>query len=153
MAHLQWSSDLNTNISIIDDQHKRIVYFINALEDVNESGDISNLGKILKDLSDYTISHLDFEESLLDKVGYASIKPHQRVHQLFRDRIAKYIDRYSKEDGAAIARELHKMLSRWLFDHIRTEDFRYVAAVGPDMIAVVKNESAWVSSSVNRFFR
>ena len=153
MAHLQWTNDLNTNITIIDDQHKRIVYFINALEDAKAGGDTANLGDILKDLGDYTISHLDFEESLLERVNYVSIKPHQRIHQLFRDRIATYIDRYKQGDHENVARELHRMLSNWLFDHIRTEDDKYVQAVGADMNELIRNEASWVANSVNKFFK
>lgn len=39
MAHIQWSDDLNTNIAVIDSQHKRIVSYINSLEDVNGKND------------------------------------------------------------------------------------------------------------------
>ena len=151
MAKLQWSNDLNTNINIIDDQHKVIVDYINELDDFKESGDSEKIGDILKRLAAYTISHLDFEEGLLEKAAYVSIKPHQRIHELFRTRIAKYVRRH--KDGEDVAREVQTMLANWLFDHIRKEDFQYVAAVGPLMSEIVRTESAWVSQSVNKLFR
>ena len=153
MAHIQWTSDLNTNIDIIDDQHKKIVYFINAFKDATAGGDNSNLGGILKEMADYTISHLDFEESLLEKVGYASIKPHQRGHQLFRDRITNYLKRYEQGDYNNVAHDMQRIFDNWLFTHIRSEDSHYADAVGDDMNQLIQRDRHWVTNSMNKYFR
>jgi hemerythrin len=41
-------------------------------------------------LADYTISHLAFEEALLEKVRYSHLKPHKGVHEMFVKRLEKY---------------------------------------------------------------
>ena len=38
MAFLEWTRDLEFGIPVIDDQHKRIVAFINELNDALETG-------------------------------------------------------------------------------------------------------------------
>lgn len=46
---VDWVSDLDTGISIIDDQHKRLLHFINQL-----AGDLdrASVGSVLSDLVD-----------------------------------------------------------------------------------------------------
>jgi len=83
MAHIQWSDDLNTDIGVIDSQHKRIVDYINSLEDVKGSNDRAVEEQVLNELVDYTLSHFAFEESLMEDAGYGYINGHKRVHQLF----------------------------------------------------------------------
>ena len=42
MRFLEWTSDLDTGIETIDDQHKQIVEYINALHDAQQQHDKSN---------------------------------------------------------------------------------------------------------------
>ena len=69
MAILNWTSDLDTGIAEIDNQHRRIVDYINRLNELRHT--------------------------------------HDRA-------------------GLDVTEELHGMLSRWLFNHIRNEDHGYV---------------------------
>mgnify|MGYP001828757920 CR=1 FL=1 len=62
MAHIQWSDDLNTNISVIDSQHKRIVGYINNLEDVKDKDDRAVEEQVLNELVDYTLSLIHISE-------------------------------------------------------------------------------------------
>ena len=54
MRFLEWTSDLDTGIKAIDDQHKQIVEYINALHDAQQQHDKSNTGIIIGQLVDYT---------------------------------------------------------------------------------------------------
>lgn len=123
MTHLVWSSDLDTGIPEIDRQHQRIVEYINTLYEQRSSPDRAALAQVIADTVEYTQSHFAFEEQLLVQAGYAFTSVHQKVHQLFIRRLSDIKARF--ERGENVADELHQVLSRWLFSHIRTEDHAY----------------------------
>jgi hemerythrin len=63
----------------------------------------------------------------MENAGYMFSGPHKRVHELFTRRVAEIQGRF--EAGEDVGVELHGMLSRWLFNHIRNEDHSYIDAV------------------------
>lgn len=127
MAHLVWSPDLDTGIAEIDRQHQRIAHYINTLHDLRDSPDRSALAKVIADTVDYTESHFVFEERLMEQAGFDFIGPHKKVHALFIRRMASIQTRFI--GGEDVTEELHQLLSRWLFSHIRSEDQAYASIV------------------------
>lgn len=127
MAHLNWTPDLETGIREIDGQHKRIVEYINQLNEARTSHDRAAVGAVIEEAVDYTMSHFAFEESLMADAGYMYAGPHKKVHEIFTRKVNDYHLRF--EAGEDVADELHAMLSRWLFNHIRSDDKSYVDAV------------------------
>lgn len=126
MAILVWVPELDTGIEEIDKQHRRIVEYINRLYELRSSPDREALGDVIGEMVDYTLSHFVFEEALIENAGYMFAGPHKKVHELFTRRVAEMQSRF--DAGEDIAAELHGMLSRWLFNHIRNEDHGYVDA-------------------------
>lgn len=146
---VEWVSDLDTGISIIDEQHKRLLNYINQL-----AGDVdrASVGRVLADLLDYTASHFAFEESLQEQAGYKHIQSHKNVHELFIEHVNMFVDRHDK--GEDVVDDLYVMLSTWLIDHIKREDMAYVAEVKTTMLDIIaekiqKEDSAWIS----RYFK
>lgn len=127
MAVLNWVPELDTGISEIDTQHKRIVDYINKLNDLRGSPDRVALGDVIGETVDYTLSHFAFEESMMESAGYMFSGPHKKVHDLFTRKVAEMQTRF--DAGEDVSNELHAMLSRWLFNHIRNEDHGYIDAV------------------------
>lgn len=124
MAILAWVPELDTGIDEIDRQHRRIVDYINKLYELRESPDREALGDVIGEMVDYTLSHFVFEETLIENAGYMFAGPHKKVHELFTRRVSEMQTRF--DAGEDVAAELHGMLSRWLFNHIRNEDHGYV---------------------------
>ena len=124
MALLVWVPELDTGIAEIDRQHRRIVDYINKLYELRSSPDREALGDVIGEMIDYTVSHFVFEESLIESAGYMFAGPHKTVHELFTRRVIEMQTRF--DAGEDVAAELHGMLSRWLFNHIRNEDTGYV---------------------------
>lgn len=150
---IRWSTELDTGIDIIDQQHKRIVDYINELEEAHTGGhDREAVGHVLDELVDYTLSHFAFEESLQEEAGYPFCKPHKRVHELFTRKVGEYQERFRLGDD--VAEDTHKLLQSWLVNHIKRDDADYVSAVKASMNDIVaqkeqKNEKkGWLS----RFF-
>jgi hemerythrin len=123
MAVLQWVPELNIGIPEIDKQHRRICDYINQLDEIRRSHDREDLGHVIEEVIDYTMSHFAFEEGLMEDAGYMFSAPHKRVHELVTRKVGDLKARFDK--GEDVAEELHGLLSRWLFNHIRNEDRNY----------------------------
>ncbi|RLA46387.1 MAG: bacteriohemerythrin [Gammaproteobacteria bacterium] len=152
MSRICWTEDLNTNIKAIDEQHKRIVDYINQLHDMVEAGetDQGNIARLLRQLVEYTVSHFSFEESLMENAGYTSIVPHKRIHQHFVDGVSRLSDRHN--NGEDVAKELLRTLKNWLVNHIKVEDAKYVDAVATSMDDRNKEDVGWLGRALNKFF-
>lgn len=158
-AFLQWSPALDTGLPVIDHQHRRIVEYINMLFDAGTGGDRAALKAVLDELVDYTLTHFAFEEQLMEEGGYAFLKAHKRVHELFRKRIGTYFQRFAA--GEEVAGELLEMLKRWLVGHIKNEDADYVEPVRrvlekhaptPQAEAASPVPSGWLAGAFRRLF-
>lgn len=148
-----WTSDLNTGIDVVDNQHKRIVDYINQLENAVKQQNPLSVGQVLDELVDYTLSHFAFEESPQEAAGYKFAKPHKAVHDVFVKRVAKYQERHRAGDD--IAAQLYSMLATWLLHHIKRDDMAYVSEVRASLTSMVqdKKEEDWISRSLGRFFK
>ncbi len=127
MAKLQWTSDLDTGIAVIDKQHRRIVDYINKLEHAAEHHSAEEVGVVIDELVDYTLSHFAFEENLMEEAGYPFVNAHKKVHELFTKRVADYHQRF--KIGEDVAEELLTTLKAWLINHIRNDDDDYADMV------------------------
>jgi len=153
VGKLVWQDSLNTGISVIDAQHRRIVEFINQLHDARKTEDRQHIGDVIDGLVDYTVSHFAFEEALMEDAGYEFVRGHRKVHELFIRRVAQFQTKFKA--GEDVAEGLHRLLSRWLFGHIRNEDSGYVSAVLPEVQHLVAEErpGGWLANTLGRFFR
>jgi hemerythrin len=128
VPYIEWDNSLSVGVEVIDEQHMRIVDYINEIHDtlhapMTVSDREERVMQVVNSAIDYTESHFDFEEDMLEKVNYPYLKAHTRVHQLFVRRIHDYKTRL--ENGEDIARELMDTLMHWLLNHIRSEDKNY----------------------------
>jgi hemerythrin len=147
-----WTSDLNTEIDVIDNQHKRIVDYINQLEFAIKQQSRTLVGQVLIELVDYTLSHFAFEESLMEEAEFSLAVSHKAVHELFIKRVGKYQERHN--NGENVAEQVHAMLGAWLMHHIKRDDMTYVSAVRSNIQHVIedKKEGNWLSRSLTQFF-
>lgn len=151
MAYMQWTEDLETGIHVIDEQHKRIISYINELDHASHTGSAAEVQHVLEGLLDYTVTHFEFEEELQAKAGYPFLKAHQRVHEIFMKRIAAFRERAN--NGEDIIPELLSMLRVWLASHIKGDDRDYVESVKAVLGGAEAGESqGWVGAMVKKFF-
>lgn len=128
MGKFVWTEQLNIGIDVIDQQHRRIVEYINQLDDARSNGySRDEIGNLINELVDYTISHFGFEESLQEEAGYPFIKAHKKVHDLFAQRVSDFQTRFNQ--GEDVTKALNSLLVTWLFNHIKRDDADYVQAV------------------------
>ena len=153
MPHIEWTDDLNTNISVIDSQHRRIVDFINQLYDAQANHNKALADEVISDLVDYTISHFSFEENILEQANYPFVEPHKKVHQLFIKKVNQFVER--SQAGEDVTDELLIVLKRWLINHIKTEDHDYVDSVGRNLSHMMDKEEkkGGLAGLLSRFFK
>lgn len=153
MKIVQWTSELELGIPVIDKQHRRIVDAINELveEQQHPSDSETTLVSVMNGLIDYTYSHFAFEESLMEEAGYEYLQVHQQTHKAFTDKI----DHLSElmKNGEDIRLDIAELLQNWLVNHIMEDDRSYADAVKRMMPELEARESGnWVSRTIQRFF-
>ena len=148
MQKIEWTPDLDTGIEEIDNQHRRIVDYINELYTARKAKDHKLIARVIDDTIDYTVSHFGFEETLIEEAGYKLLRPHKKVHELFVRRVSDLQKRFKA--GEDVSQELHALLSRWLLNHIKHDDHAYAECVKKylNIEDAPKRQKTWIE----RFF-
>ncbi len=128
MAFVYWTSDLDTGFEDIDDQHRKLVDYINQLYDAKQSGDQEAIEREFQHLIDYTIEHFSYEEMMLAEAQYRLLEPHRKVHENFVNKMSTLQARYHNGDAEALE-EVINLCEGWLFRHIRINDHGYIESV------------------------
>lgn len=149
MAYMEWTRDLESGIPIIDTQHKRIVEFINELDDACQTGNTDETNHVMEGLLNYTVTHFEFEEGLQEKAAYPFLKAHQRIHEIFMKKVADIRARSTK--GEDVAPELLRLLKGWLVSHIKGEDRDYVESVKKILDDDNQEVSSWLNTLLKKF--
>jgi hemerythrin len=152
MALLIWQNDLDTGIEVIDQQHRRIVEMINQLHGAQRNLERLAVAEVIDELVDYTLSHFAFEEELMEEAGYPFSAAHKRVHEVFIRRVDEYRLRF--QAGEDVSDDLKHMLSRWLFNHIRSDDKAYADTVRRHLDQFSRNhqQGGWMARTLARLF-
>lgn len=148
---MEWVPSYNIGIDVIDNQHRQILDYINALEAIRHTRNREKIKEVLEDLIDYTQSHFTFEESLLEQVEYQYLNSHRGIHALFVKRLTDYRQKF--EEGHSIEHDLYRLLSKWLINHIQHDDQDYVDSVRDNMLSYLRvQEQKKGKSWFARFF-
>ena len=136
MALKQWSQDLETGIQEIDEQHKLIIGYINKVNDAAKSGNEEGLDEVLEALLEFTITHFELEEELMEKAKYPFLKAHAMMHETLMKRLADLRMRAINKEN--VAEELQAFLESYLSNHVMNSDHDYVESVSK----VIANETS-----------
>ena len=108
-----------------NEQHKKLVGFINELHDSFKSGRGNEvIGKILDGLVNYTKVHFSTEEKLMEKYLYPGYVRHKNEH----DDLVKQVNDLQgkiKSGGMVVSLEVMQFLKNWLNNHILKSDKLY----------------------------
>jgi hemerythrin len=122
MALIDWNDKLATGVSAIDNDHKKLVQMVNALNEAMKTGQGKDImGKLLKDLASYTMTHFAMEERLMKENKYPEEVEHCKQHEALRVQVRALI---AKQEAGAVAITLSVMnfLKDWLGTHIMNTD-------------------------------
>ena len=92
-----------------------------------------------------------FFVSFLCRTQVQYLPSHRGIHDLFVKRLNDY--RLKFEKGESIEKDLYRLLSKWLINHIQHDDQDYVDAVRDNMLSYLrKQEEKKGKSWFSRFF-
>lgn len=126
MALIEWTADLSVGIDSVDEQHKKLVNMINALNDAmltNSSDEL--LGKIFTGLAAYTQKHFAYEENMFAEFGYADSEEHKRQHNELIAQVVELKEKFIANPQGTMSTDLMLFLKRWLTNHIMRTDKEY----------------------------
>ncbi|MDR2081252.1 MAG: bacteriohemerythrin [Campylobacteraceae bacterium] len=127
MAYWNWDDSYNIGIEEIDNQHKKIVEYINELHEAIILSDKNIVKNTLFHITDYIVSHFSFEEKLMKEADYPQFIHHKNIHETFVSNIGRY--KIAFNEGHDIAGQLMAELQIWLTKHILQEDRAYKECV------------------------
>ena len=125
MAVINWTENLSVGHNIMDDQHKQLFGLINSFyEGIRTNSSNVALGKLIKDLKDYTFYHFKLEEALMKKHGYPGYEAQRLEHEKFIKTVQDYEDRLNS-GMLIISVEITNYIKKWITDHILGMDKKY----------------------------
>jgi hemerythrin len=127
MSARKWTKDLELGISVIDEEHKRIIDFLNMLDDLEKHQDAAKLEELLDGMLNFCVTCFSMEEDLLEQAGYQFFKAHRMMHETCMRRFSDIRARGIKHEN--IIPELRALLDGYLNDHVKVQDRDYIEAV------------------------
>jgi len=122
---IPWTSEFETGITIIDDQHKVLVKLINQLYNDFGSANRGGMKKVIKELTNYTEYHFTCEEDIFRKINYDDALKHSEQHHQFVKKVVDFQSDYEK-GSAVMSMDIIEFLKKWLLTHILKVDMQYV---------------------------
>ena len=127
MPLMTWKDEFSVKVSMIDQQHKKLIALLNDLFDgLREQKGKVVVERILGELVSYTEGHFSTEERLMKTNGYPEFAQHKIEH----DALTKKVVDFQREYNAGrtnVPVELLHFLRDWLSNHILGTDKRYSA--------------------------
>lgn len=128
-----WKEEYKTGNGAIDLQHLRLFELGTQVHEMlsQKRGDdkYDDLVVLLKELRDYTVYHFDFEEGMLEAVGYPQLEQHQAEHRRFVEKLDELATQDLDVFQNKVAFEMLGFLANWIERHILDSDFRYAEYV------------------------
>ncbi|MBN2898775.1 MAG: hemerythrin family protein [Clostridia bacterium] len=124
-----WTDEYSLGVPSIDAQHQKLVAMgkdLQVLLQTHAGEDIyDELVAMIEALTDYTRYHFEYEESLMEKVGFEDLEDHKRQHREFVAKLEAIDFNDIDQDQETYAKDLLRMVSVWIFKHIIGTDAKY----------------------------
>jgi hemerythrin-like metal-binding protein len=122
---VSWNSDYSVAVSLIDNQHKRLIKLTNTLYAICEEKDsdkrYSAFLKCVQDAVDYTGYHFGTEETVMKKLDYPFYEKHYKEHQDFVAKVVSLTEDLKKLTYVSPISFVH-FLKFWVLNHIAKTD-------------------------------
>lgn len=123
---IEWTSDLEIGIGVVDADHKVLVSLLNQVfETVGDREEKATLGSVLNSLVEYTEYHFAREERLQEVAGYGDLDAHRQRHHDLTDQVIDIRTRFEEDPESVHGEEVLRFLRSWLVDHIKGHDMAY----------------------------
>lgn len=132
----KWKPEYDLGIDIIDEQHKKLVGYINELFiSVKDLKQKEQAQIVVQKLFDYTNFHFGMEEKYFKRYDWESSSSHLKEHQIFVNKILEFQKILEKELPATF--QIINFLKDWFKNHILVSDKKYVSFFKDKMTTVI----------------
>ena len=125
MKLVNCGKQLSVGVQQLDEQQCKLVDIINQLhESLKEGHGFQAIQQTLQQLHEYTETHFQHEEQLLEEHQYPQLEEHRVAHQQLSQQLAQF--QLEMKAAPHITRHhLLQFLLDWLIGHIKSEDRAY----------------------------
>ncbi len=124
LEKIVWSDAFSVGNKKLDDQHNKIVSYINELIDMPNFKNRSEALLCITTMLDYSIEHLEYEEQILKDNDYPDSISHSIIHQFYVKKVENYL-KVSFSKNYNFKNEALVFLKDWWTYHILEEDMKY----------------------------
>lgn len=132
--YIVWEDSWNTDIDVVDYQHKVLFGVINDLERAIQFNiEREALKRIISNLKIYTYTHFTMEEELMLMASYQDYSNHRLEHKKFIEKIES-VEEELKTGTANVGKKTLEFLFFWLRSHILKSDKEGYAPLVKEMM-------------------
>ena len=122
MTNIQWNDAYSIGFKVIDDQHKKLIGFLNDLYAAQSHGMLqANISGTLDKLAEYTVYHFSEEEKLFEFYKYPKAAEHKEEHIYFVDKV-KDLQLELSKGSVVLSLKTMDFLKDWTITHILGTD-------------------------------
>ncbi len=123
---IEWDDKYNINISLIDEEHKKLIGIINkAVIAKQHKSNQETILEILNEMMTFALKHFTTEESYMIQFNYPEYQYHKEEHMDFSMKTLSYQSKVLDGDPY-VANEILECLKQWMIIHIQVTDRKYV---------------------------
>jgi len=131
MKAFKWCADRSVGIDEIDDDHRRLIMFLDNLFTACFAGQGPQvLKKILGELMQYTRQHFSHEEDVMRRIGYPDLEDHRSMHAELVTELDDIIEQFEISNSHELSNKTLQFLEDWLTHHILIEDKKIGKFIG-----------------------
>lgn len=127
-GHVEWSSDLDTGVGVVDEQHHQYFNLLNdylkkATEKLSGSEQAFDLLEKFKFLHEYAEEHFSTEEAMMIEAGFPGYDSHRGEHLYFLKHVEDlFLQMKTNGFSPSLSREVNYYIIEWFVEHIRLTD-------------------------------
>jgi len=129
VSFFTWKNSFSVGIVEIDEQHKKLLEYLNELHIQSHRSKGKRINPIMIDrLNSYAKTHFRYEETLMKNRGYPELESHKRFHTYFETQLQEF-EKLAVAGSKVATKTVFKFLRDWFLDHILEEDHKYIPYV------------------------
>jgi len=133
MRTIKWNSDLSVGIDEIDEDHQKLIKYLNDLFTACFAGQGPVVLKdTLQQVQLYTRQHFSHEEDVMRASGFPGLEEHRAQHAELVSELDDLIDEFEAGGDMDLSYKTMQFLEDWLLHHILIEDKKlgkYIGAI------------------------
>ncbi|HXZ40918.1 MAG TPA: bacteriohemerythrin [Terriglobales bacterium] len=127
MALITWDQSYSVKVAELDGHHQKLFFLLNTLHDAMREGKGSSvIQTIVVELANYTHTHFQREEALMEQTKFPGLDVHRVEHQKLMAKVSEYKAALDKGSGVNTSAVL-EFLREWLAKHINRMDKAYAS--------------------------